>query len=62
MKKQNNYPITQIVTTPDSIRYAGIAEYRETIDVCCANGKEVEAAFREIFRQGDAVDVIIKKR
>ncbi len=51
-------PITQITTT-DGLRYSGVV--KENM-IAQSNAKEVLDTFKKMFKEGDVVDVIIKKR
>ena len=60
--KKSKLPYTTIAAFDGKLCYAGVVQYHNTIDICCHNSKEVEDAFRKLFKEGDIVDVVIEKK
>ena len=59
MEKENDIPFTMIVREDGEQRFSGVVKKR---CVSQKNAAEVLKAFKEIFQDGEMVDVVIKRR
>ena len=59
MEEENDIPFTMIVQKDGELRFSGVVKKR---GVSQKNAEEVLKAFYETFKDGELVDVVIKRR